>query len=271
MRHRVLLVPTLAIVIAGAHGCDSTHIGNPPEQPDINPLATASIIVTALAAESGQGLHVPTREAGIDTAWVVLSDIQLTPADDCTDEAQIDIEGPIVVDLLSGTTLPSVPMLSRPAGVYCRMKFKLQRKPNATLPVGSPPELETLSVWVEGHRSDGVPFVLEEDKPNNIVLDSDEGRLELLEGEQQLVLAFDLDAWLAPELLDAIPDDGPIHINATEQRELYLGFQKQLRLSPSLFRDGNGDGRLDATEEASPLAIGVDEAPSDVGGRGSQP
>ena len=62
----------------------------------------------------------------LDKALVSLSDIRFKMLND-TDQTRVDLKGPYVADLLSGSTVPSLAEVSIPSGLYKEIELKIAK------------------------------------------------------------------------------------------------------------------------------------------------
>jgi hypothetical protein len=165
-------------------------------------------------------------------------------------DSRATVPGPLVVDLLSGATLP----LELPADVeYCRVRIPLTRAD--ALDDGVPEELSGHSVLLTGTHA-GKPFMIRTGGRPTLDLRSMDEPFRLDADGSAILLAFDVSGWLAGlDLGSAASDAGDrIVIDEDNERGLLNVFDENLRAALTLYRDVNADGSLDGDEQADPLA-----------------
>lgn len=239
------IIPVLLVWLAAA--CTGTEIGNPAEGSDLT--------LTAVSSGTGVALinaDAPDADTVVEGAWVVLGDVRFVYDDDCSRgmDSRVTVPGPLVVDLLSGATLP----VDLPADVdYCRVRIPLTRAESPS--DGAPDELFGHSVLLTGTHV-GRPFMIRTGGRPTLELRSMDEPFRLGAEGGAILLAFDVSGWLAGLDLDAAAGDAEdsIVIDEDNERGLLNVFDENLRNALTLYRDVNADGSLDGDEQQVPLA-----------------
>ena len=238
------------LLILGACGGDQvgTSVGNPPRT------------TLDLVAFDGGGGAKRGNAAGItlDKAFIVVDRIRLRDAARCEGDDRVQVEGPLVADLLGGGVLPApapVPLAGRR---FCRFEMRWkQLTPADTLPQGADPGLAGLSMLVEGRTASGKRFVLRGEFLEDFRLDARGGAFELPGQKESLFVGFDHAGWFDAAAIEAGSGD-PVIISKNDNKTIYMSFRDAVQRSARLFRDTDGDGALGAGEhkDASALAGG---------------
>lgn len=190
----------------------------------------------------------------IDTLDMVVERLRLIPGTSCDgSDAETDIEGPLVADLLEGGVIGGAPSFTTESGSFCRFRLKFHKLSIDDAPAGTPTELDELSIRMTGERSDGVAFTIESDFGDEFELDAQDGAFALPPGQNPLLLGYELTSWVVALDLDGLADD-PILVSDDENSSRLDAFEEAVKQSARLFRDANGDGKLSVSEYA-PSAI----------------
>ncbi len=131
-----------------------TTLANYKKAPWLYKLLSPTAVALAPPAMTDSG----TRVIALNKAWVIVKEIEfkLAEAADAGEVAgsEVKFRGPYFVDLLS-TTPASFGSAEVPAGVYRRVKMKLEK--DSALPAGAPTQLAGNSIYLEGTVS-GLAF-----------------------------------------------------------------------------------------------------------------
>lgn len=226
MRCNPLLLSSLLALCA----CVGTEVGNP--QDDV----AVSVAVTGYQRPQLAQLTLSTG-VQIDSAWLIVEELELREAATCEDIGRTRLASPVAVDLLAA---PAPLMLAAAQARYCRMEVKIGRVD--ALPAGAPADLADHAIVARGRRADGVPFVLRSRLQEALRV---RGDFSLDGPEAGLVLAFSLDQWLSPAVLDAAtPVGGQLLIDEDNNEAALAAFEAAVARSADLFRDANRDGLL---------------------------
>ena len=145
-------------------------------------------------------------------------DTQALSSLDEQEGAEIEFEGPFVVDLINGTVTPSLDDLVVPSGIIRRIDVKIDdTEEDAVLPDGAPATLLGNSLAASGTVTlNGV------DTPFSMAFDfGEEMRFEDLTGltvseavdVNQIILSFDVDAWFSGIDIQSCVDDDELDIS----------------------------------------------------------
>ncbi len=201
----------------------------------------------------------------VDAVWVAAGSLRLKAIGGCGADDDVDEDGgegegaadrelrydaPIVANLLDQGVLGDHPELEGVAGKYCQLHVSLEGLDAAALPPSAPTELAGRSVLVTGRRADGVAFAASTRSSIKLKLQAKRFTFEVPSGDSAHIVGFELSEIVAALSLDALK--GPaIVIDETSEPERVKAFDRAVKGSAKLFRDGDGDGAL-ADEERTP-------------------
>jgi hypothetical protein len=237
---RVIAFASLAAAPWLAPGCTGTDVGNG---------VTVSLDLRAyqqLASTKPLGVTMDDG-ARVDELWMVVDRIRLRPGESCAaDDTGVDVEGPLVADLLGGGVLGGAVSFTVPAGPFCEFRMRFHKLEGAA-PAGAPADLAELSILMKGVTASGVPFTVQSDLGDDLRLDATNGTFSIVDGETPLFLAYELRAWMAALDLGSLP--GPSIVVSDDQNEDRLdAFEAAVKQSARLFRDRDEDGDLSPDE-----------------------
>lgn len=223
--------PVLPLLLLTA-GC-VTETGNPELDVELRATATSSTDRVAVAS-------LPTLS--VEQAWVNIEEVRLVQAEVCDTppETEHEVEGPFPTDLVAGTAeairIPAV------EGNYCRLRVELDK--------GEAGALEDLSIFVAGVRGDGVPFEIRTDEVFELDVRGAGSGFPLDQTGRQLLLGFDMSAWLGDiGLEDAAPDGGVVLVDDDHDAALLEAFEEAVEAALGLWDDRDGDGDLDDDDD----------------------
>lgn len=230
-------------------GCAATETGNP--------VAAQRMALTARSSADAVALGMPSAgELSIREAWVVLGDIRFVQSTACdrSAEQQVDISGPIVVDLVGQ---PEVLEFEVEQARYCRVRVPLERADDEVAD-GAPGALADHAILIRGTTAAGTAFVIRSRRTREADIRSRAEPFSLAEGDASLILAFDVGRWFDGVQLDGaeVQDDGVIWIDDEYERDRLERFEENVESAMELFRDHDDDEQLDEAEAAVPLATG---------------
>ena len=101
----------------------------------------------SLSLKSGPAPGKTQGTVVLNSAYAVLTEVELEDDDSNGDDVEIDIEGEFTFDLLSGTSVPNLPLAGIPAGTYEEIEIKLGDDDNGN----------AVSLYADGNR-DSVDF-----------------------------------------------------------------------------------------------------------------
>lgn len=244
-----LAVALLALACFGCAG--GTETGNPALSTEIA-LQVHSTDPGAVAVNQGEGGSV------VQQAWVSFGVFDFRRAGECGQMNEFENQaGPtlVVADLAEPSTRIG---LELGTDTYCGLIVPLE-KMTTELPEGAPPELADHSIVVKGERADGVAFTLAYPEQDELELAGVGGDFDLEADGEGLLLLFDVSVWMdGVDLQNAVFAPGnEIRIDAQNNPGLLEAFELNVECALELYRDGDGDGELDADDPL--LATCVDE------------
>lgn len=237
-----------SLPLALGAACTGTDVGNGRSVVELQSFGYEATAVTTRSLVLGSG----TR---IDQALVAIERVRLSPGTDCEEgpTSEIDAEGPFVSDLVGVGFLATPPRFEVDTGSYCAFELGLH-KLDAVGTTGAPAELVGLSVLVRGVRADGVSFEIRSERGEEFKLRATGGAFSLAEGEQPLILAYELSSWIDALDLDSLSGD-PIVVSPDENSERLDAFEQAVEASARLFEDRDRDGRLGDDESTDDDAL----------------
>jgi hypothetical protein len=232
-----------------ATSCVGTEVGNPQED------ASVSVEFTGVEQPRPSALTLSSG-VRIDEAWLVFSESSVELASSCDEDDEIDVDQPFVVELVSGSELPTPNMFTRPRANYCRFELEVAALNVDELPAGVPDDLDATSLSVRGARADGTPFVLRSQVETTIELAGD---IALTGDKEPLIVAFAIDRWFEEVGLDEAEGGDQVLIDADNNVEILEAINANVPASALLIRDSNDDGAAQASELAAPIADSADD------------
>jgi len=232
-----LLALTLCLC---AFGCSSgTETGNPPFQAELSygALSSAPLLI---------GVGEPGSEGVVESAWLDLGAVSLIGVGSCAEPEPMGILVPAlgVGDHASGKHNSTQFPLA--ASEYCGLDLPFLRAMPQDIQNGVPKELEEHSVMLEGALADGTPFTLLAPATPTVRLKADAGGFEISQQHAKTLITFDVATWLANlDWSNAKRIDGAIVISADDNPALLAQFESNLARGVALYRDADGDGKLD--------------------------
>lgn len=221
-------------------GCSSgTETGNPSFQAELS-----------YTAYSSHPLDVSVRQPGppavVDSAWLDLASVGLVTAGTCG--ATTPVTSPIpalgIGDHAAGKH--NVTLFQLDAGTYCSLDLPFVLADASALNGDAPAELVRHSMLIEGTLSDGSAFSILSDATPTVHLVADTGSFEITKEQSKVLIAFDVAAWLSGlDWTNATRTLGAVHISSMENPLLLAQFEANLPLGVALYRDPDGDGKLD--------------------------
>jgi hypothetical protein len=241
---------------AGAAG-ESSNAGAPSESSSSGASNDSSSAgAPALVVDDDE---LPRRS--IHHAVIVLGGFEWLPCDEEPKHIVV-VSGPFVVnlvgDLVGQGTTPPIPTVVEPPGGFCGFDAPL-------VPASAPAELAGRSIFFDGTRADGTPFVLYADiqatlrvrRHGSIVWDASD--------TPDVLWAFRPRRWLSRIALDqANPtstDDpsAPVSIDLNRYPLLLTALRHRLAGKSSLFLDVNKNHQLDADDRDALVGDGLDD------------
>ena len=244
MHRRAMAVSLLALAVLPFGGCSSgTETGNPSFQAELSYAAYSSAPLAVAVRNSG-------AEVTVDSAWLDLDRVALFRAGTCD---QAEPSGESVPALGIGDHAAgkhNATLFASAAGAYCGLELPFVLVPPGSTVGDQPRSLEQHSIMLSGTLGDGTPFSLLSAATPRLHLLADSGDFEISEERPQTLIAFDVAAWFANlDWGSATPQGGAISISADQNTGLLAQFEANLASGVALYRDSDGDGKLDATPE----------------------
>lgn len=237
----VLGLVTCLAVLAPFGGCSGgTETGNPSFQAELSYTAYSSQPLVI-------GVRQPGSRAVVDSAWLDLDAVVLVNTGSCAAAGPEQVVVPAlgVGDHASGKH--NLTRFELSTGSYCALDLPFVRVPSGSVQGGQPPELERHSIMIAGALGDGTPFSLLSAATPTAHLTADAGSFEISRSHAETLIAFDVAAWLSNlDWGSAERTDGAIVISADRNPTLLARFEENLTSGVALYRDADGDGKLDA-------------------------
>ena len=232
-----LLAIALSVPAGGCTG--GTETGNPPFQAELSYTAYSS-------APSLVAVREPASQVVVDSAWLDLDTVALVGAGNCgrAEPAQGSVPALGIGDHASGEQHATRFTLA--GGEYCALDLPFVLARPAELQRGAPADLERHSIMLAGTLADGTPFALLSAATPRVHLAADADSFEITEKGAQNLIAFDVAQWLADmNWAEALRVDGAIRISPEDNPALLAQFESNLARGIALYRDADGDGKLD--------------------------
>lgn len=227
-------------------GCEGTETGN-PFVGEIRVHAHSSAPAAVIVGTDDGVTHV----TGL---WLATADLTLL-GDDCA-AAVATVANPTDVDVATTIGENDVALDGAP---LCGAHLTLDP---AAAPPGAPAGFAGHTVWVEGTRADGVPFVVRTDLTGDLPLTAVDARFVIDADSPAVFLGFDVAVWLGDiDLAGALPGgDGAVVIDATTDPTRAAAFDDDVGRGIQLYRDVDRDGTVSGPDDVL-LAQGQAVAP----------
>ena len=225
---------------AFASGCSSgTETGNPPFQAELSYTAYSSAPQLVAVGDAG-------GQAVVDSAWLDLDTVALLGQGRCVEPepAALSLPGLGIGDHASGQHNATRFAVSR--AEYCALELPFVLAQPEQIQGGVPQDLQWHSVMLAGSLADGTPFTLLSAATPTVRLEADAGSFEISAKQAKTLIGFDLATWLADvDWASATRVGGAIDISAQQNAALLAQFESNLARGVALYRDADGDGKLD--------------------------
>jgi len=214
---RIRLLP--ALVLACAACSSGTETGNPPASRVTFALMTTDASVASTTPGTGHLI----QELRLSLQSVTLLD--------CNGHDVASTASAGIVDVVAGSNSVSVT-----SGNYCGVRVNLAGTNAAPV------------ITVQGTRSDGVPFTI--DDPNSVAITLTSTTPFTLHPDEPLLVAFDLGIWFGGTFLqDASTAGGHVTIDASSNLAALSPFESQV--AAGLYRDPNDNGHVEHSDGPS--------------------
>ncbi len=238
------------VVVLGAFAAAVLACTSPQGGTDVGNGATVDLNLTAFSGDPSAKPASITLGSGtvIDEFYVVIERVRLQSGSACEDgsDGPVNVQGPVVADLVQGGLLGGAARFQVDPGAFCSLRVDFHRI-EGTVPDGAPADLQGLSARMRGSRGDGTPFTVELSTGERLELEARDGSFELDVGEHPLFLAYALEPLVAALDLDSLPAS-PIVINSQTDPLRADAFEDVVFEGARLFADADGDGSLGAFE-----------------------
>jgi hypothetical protein len=236
---RLRVFPVLALAVLASACAGGTETGNPPLQ--------VKLSYAAYSSDPSVGIREAAEVATVSSVWLTLAEVGFTPGSGCDDQNGTFRAPAIGVGDHAGG-VPVTTQFALEPGAYCAvaLPFTLAEE----LPAEAPASLLGASVLITGTLAAGTAFTIESRTATSFVLQPDTGTFVLERAHADTLLGFDVSAWLAyVDWASAESGSDGIVISAERNSALLARFEANLPRGVRLFRDRDGDGRLDPNAE----------------------
>jgi hypothetical protein len=222
------LFALLLVGLIGSGGCTGgTETGNPS--------FTGALSYTGLARSPG-----PT----VENAWLSLDGVTFSSLGCAATGEGFEVPALGVGDHAAGAH--NFTSFQANAGRYCGARLPFKRVVDSAQLGAAPTELEGSSVLIQGRLADGTAFQILSEATPAVALEPLEAGFELSESDAQLLVVFDFSEWLSDlDLEGAERDENGLRISETSNQDRLVAFEAALPRGVLLYRDRDGDGRLD--------------------------
>lgn len=231
----------LAVALCAQAGAciGGTETGNPPVQAELSYTAYSSM-------PSSISVREPSSQAVVESAWLDLDSVSLIRAGSCAQVEPNALAVPAlgIGDHAAGEHNATVFFVE--PGNYCALELPFTLAPPGQVRNGVPPELARHSIMLAGALSDGTPFTLLSAATPRVRLSADSDSFEISPNAARTLIVFDVAEWLADlDWATATRVDGELRISADDNPALLARFESNLARGIALYRDADGDGKLD--------------------------
>jgi len=241
MRRASRAALALSLLLPHAVGCAGTETGNPS--------ITGALSYTGFSSEPELvGVGRSGSLARVDAAWFDLGPVRAFAADSCSSTRRAGLSVPALGPGDHAAGNHNVVEYRSSDTAFCGIEVPFVRVPSSAS--GVPAEVAGHALHLRGTLANGVPFSIISDATQAVFLSAPQGSFELREDATDLLLAFDLAAWLRPlDFTKASVTQGQIRISVEENAELLEQFEASLAAGVLLYRDRDGDGSVDQNPE----------------------
>ncbi|HYQ46705.1 MAG TPA: hypothetical protein VER11_32270 [Polyangiaceae bacterium] len=238
---RELFFCLLAIALCAPAGACSggTETGNPPFQAELSYTAYSSMPSLISVREQ-------SSQAVVESAWLDLDSVSLIGADGCAEVEPRSLSVPAlgIGDHASGQHNATVFFAA--GSDYCALELPFALAPPSGVLEGVPADLARHSIMLAGALADGTRFTLLSAATPRVRLSADSGSFEISKNAARTLVVFDVAEWLADlDWAEATRVDGEVRISADDNPALLARFERNLARGIALYRDADGDGKLD--------------------------
>lgn len=235
---KLFRAPPLALLLT-LSGCTSTGVGNPYRETTFDLVSLDTSEPDATDPDAG------LAEGALEHAVLSIGRLELSPCDGSA--SQTTVEGPIVVDLITGEVAPKLPPIPTPEGGFCSLSAPLA-------PARRPPGVAGRSIFLSGQRSDGVRFLIYAAAEITLRVEARDGQAWGEVDGDALLWAFRPHRWVKQAEADSAEINaqegelGVVVIDSSRHPLLYLAVLARIGASSGVYRDLNKNGQIDRTE-----------------------
>ena len=208
---------------------------------------------------------INSSEVTFTVARIAIEDLEIEQQDDCEGESEreLEIKGPIVVDLLNQKTYPELERFELSQGDYCYLSFTFDNLEDE-LPEGidAADPLVEYSVFIQG-KIQGIDFILRISESDEVEIENETGtfRFDPLQVDTLFLVIGLSQLFEGLEFNDLDQEDGLITIDQDTNDDAYSQIRENLINFSTLREDEDGDDELDEDDDI--LADGDDELDED--------
>ena len=234
----------MLLACAGWSGCAGTETGNPSFEGKLG--------YDAYSSRPGQVGLRSSAITRVESAWLVLGEVEFATRETCEREAESDAHAPGLGagDHVATQAPPTQFTLGEDR--YCEVRLAFERA--SSPPDGAPDELAGHSILIRGSLPDDRRFEVASTYRGEVALRSAAKGFAFDAEQPSVVIGFDVATWLGEVVWPS--SGGDIRVDADNNPAILLGFEARLAGGITLFRDANDDGMLDFDPEE--LARGRD-------------
>ncbi|HEX2869844.1 MAG TPA: hypothetical protein VHP33_01285 [Polyangiaceae bacterium] len=216
-----------------------------------NPSLTGALSYTGYSSKPADfSVRDGGSVANIETAWLDLDSVSVSPDGDCGIEGGEAFLVPAlgVGDHAAGAH--NFTPFAAKAGAFCSVELPFARVPSDAAGGNLPDDLLGNSLLITGTLADGTPFSIASSATPVVELRAEAAGFALSADQPDAVIAFDFAAWLDGIDFDAAErSDGQIVISPDLNSSLLATFEQNLAAGVALYRDRDGDGLIDVDAE----------------------
>ena len=235
------------LLTLGALACEGgTETGNPPFDAKLSYAAYST---------RPEAVEIGSASAQFDVAalWLTVSDVRFIVSGTCSDAHPETRSAPGLGTDNRAVGDPKTTRFTMYPGRYCGLDVPFEPA-GASLPVSAPAELSGHALMIEGTLASGTVVSILGDAPP-VALSAAGSDFAMQESEPNILVAFDVAKWFdGLDFSSAVQDGSTVHVTKEQNAALFGQFQSRVAAGVQLFRDVDGDGRVDPG--SVPIATG---------------
>lgn len=228
------------------------------EPQDVRPEQSALSLQVAVYTSDASiiGVGDSSDHGSIDAVWIAVHDVRLRLASACKSDKARSITSAFTREVVRHGPAPDSTPVDQ--GHYCGLELLLRRSSGKA--ADAPPDLRNASILIEGHRADGIRFLLRSHiTPPMLLRASSLDGIAVTAPDTSWILGIDVARWFAGIDLQAAEAsrhgrEREIRIDDKSNRELLALFNANVGVGFALFDDANHDRNLDPEERSKPIA-----------------